>query len=161
MNMKEERVAHLARLAARGFTRALQTRLAGFDMTFGQWIFLRMLWEEDGLTQRTLSERARLTDPTTHAALVKLEKFGYVVRKRIKHSNRRPQYVFLTEQGRALKDALEPLAIEVNAVATHGLSNAEVEELRRLLIVLIENLAHDETQAAAEGRSVPPTRRSA
>lgn len=160
-DLREERIAHLVRVAARGFTRSLQTRLAGFDMTFGQWIFLRILWEEDGLTQRTLSERAQLTDPTTHAALVKLENFGYVVRKRIKHNDRRPQYVFLTDRGRALKDVLEPLAIEANEVATRGLSKAEVEELRRMLNVLIENLSLDERQAAAEGRSVPPTRKTA
>lgn len=160
-DLERERIAHLARLAARGFTRALQTRLAGLDMTFGQWIFLRILWEEDGLTQRALSERARLTDPTTHSALAKLEKLGYVERRRDRPDSPQPRHIVLTERGRALRDELEPLALEVNEIATRGLSDAEVDALRRMLVVLIDNLADDERQAAEEGRTVPPTRKSA
>ena len=93
-----ERLAHLTRLAARGFTRSLQLRLDGFDMTFGHWIFLRILWDEDGLTQRVLSERASLTEPTTHNALVKLEKLGYVKRKNLKGNNRVSVHIVIYSQ---------------------------------------------------------------
>ena len=154
---EEERLAHLTRLAARGFTRSLQFRLDGFDMTFGHWIFLRILWNEDGLTQRVLSERANLTEPTTHNALVKLEKLGYVIRKNLKGNNRR-QHAFLTKRGRDARKILEPLALEVNEVSTNGLSDKEVTMFRKFLNITIENLAKDEVQERSRGKRVPPTR---
>ncbi len=156
-NLLEERLAHLTRHAARGYTRSLQRRLAGLDMTFGQWIFLRVLWDEDGLTQRVLSQRAQLTEPTTHTALVKLESLGYVKRKTLKGNNRR-QHVFLTRRGRAARKVLEPLAVETNDIATKGLSDKDINALRKSLLVIIENLAADEADALSEGRGVPPTR---
>jgi len=153
----EERIAHLTRLAARGFTRSLQLRLDGFDLTFGHWAFLRILWDEDGLTQRALSERANLTEPTTHSALVKLEKLGYVKRKNLKGNNRR-QHSFLTKRGRDARKMLEPLALEVNEIAVNGLSEKEIVVFRKILTVVIENLASDETSAISMGKRVPPTR---
>lgn len=152
-----ERIAHLTRLAARSFSRALQIRLADYDITFGQWVFLRILWAEDGLSQRRLSEAANLTEPTTHAALQKLEQLGLIERRNLP-GNRRRQHAFLTESGRALRTQLEPLAIEVNDVALKGISPENQDVLRRVLMRIITNLAEDERHAVAEGRRVPPTR---
>lgn len=155
----EERLAHLTRLAARGFTRSLQFRLDGFDMTFGHWVFLRILWNEDGLTQRVLSDRASLTEPTTHNALVKLEKLGYVKRKTLV-GNKRRQHAFLTKRGRDARTKLEPLAHEVNEIAIKGLTEDDAIMFRKLLTVVIENLIEDEIQEISRGKRVPPTRRA-
>jgi MarR family transcriptional regulator, organic hydroperoxide resistance regulator len=152
-----ERIAHLTRLAARSFARALQIRLAEYDITFGQWVFLRILWAEDGLSQRRLSEAANLTEPTTHAALQKLEQLGLIERRNLP-GNRRRQHAFLTDAGRALRAHLEPLAIEVNDVALEGISPEDQNVLRSVLMRVIANLAEDERHAVAEGRGVPPTR---
>ncbi len=62
--LSEERLARLVRLAARAFNRSLQLRLHTEGVSFGQWIFLRILWYDDGLSQRELSQRAHLTEPT-------------------------------------------------------------------------------------------------
>jgi len=40
-----ERLARLVRDLARGFSRSLQIRLADYNVTFGQWTFLRVLWQ--------------------------------------------------------------------------------------------------------------------
>lgn len=153
----QERIAHLMRLAARGFNRSLQIRLADYDVTFGQWLFLRLLWEEDGLTQRELSERAGLTEPTTHTALHKLESLGYVSRKNLP-GNKRKQYAFLTKEGQKLREVLEPLAVDVNKAALEGISAQDVETLRQLLLKVLDNLDADEERSSARGRKVPPTR---
>lgn len=152
-----ERVAHLTRLAARRFTRSLLIRLAKLDITFGHWVFLRILWAEDGLSQRRLSELANLTEPTTHTALAKLEQLGYIERRSL-DGNRRRQHAFLTAEGRALRETLEPMAIEVNNVALNGISEQEREVLRGVLARIIINLEDDESHLGASGRKVPPTR---
>ena len=53
-----DRLAHLVKDATRGLLRALQMRLSKYGVAFGHWAFLRILWEQDGLTQRALSEGA-------------------------------------------------------------------------------------------------------
>lgn len=154
-----ERTAHLTRLAARGFERALRRRLEGEDITFGQWTFLRILWEEDGLTQRALARRATLTEPTTHTAIAGLEASGHV-RRTAGEADRRRQHVWLTRAGRSLRAKLEPLALEVNDVAVARLTSDEVEVLRRYLICVVENLEDDErlnVRATAGKRALPPT----
>jgi DNA-binding MarR family transcriptional regulator len=152
-----ERIAHLTRLAARRFSRSLLIRLAQHDITFGHWVFLRILWDEDGLSQRRLSELANLTEPTTHTALAKLEQLGYLERRNL-DGNRRRQHAFLTPAGRALRETLEPMAIEVNDISLQGISEAEREGLRRMLTQIIGNLEEDETRLGAKGRKMPPTR---
>jgi MarR family transcriptional regulator for hemolysin len=50
-------IGYLTRIAFRAFSRALETRTAPYGVSSGQWRFLRVLWREDGLTQRELSRR--------------------------------------------------------------------------------------------------------
>lgn len=154
---REERLARLVRLAARAFNRSLQIRLDTQGVTFGQWIFLRILWKEDGLSQRELSARAHLTEPTAHTALLRMEELGYIVRRNI-DGNRRRQHAFLTERGWELRDQLEPLAIEANQIAVKGMTAEEHHILRRALATVIENLEEDEAEAARRGFRVPPTK---
>ena len=155
--LTEERFARLIRLAARAFNRSLTLRLSQEGVTFGQWIFLRILWREDGLSQRELADRANLTEPTTHAALSKMEELGFVVRRNAA-GNRRRQHAFLTDRGWKLRGILEPLAVEANDIAVSGLSRDEQRVLRHALTTIIRNLEADEAAAAARGQRVPSTR---
>lgn len=151
-----DRLAHLIKDATRGLTRALQMRLTEYGVSFGHWTFLRILWEKDGLTQRDLSERAGLMEPTTFSALTAMEKRGYITRRQLPDS-RRKVYVFLTPKGRALRAKLVPLAEDVNARAVAGASQQAIQHTRNLLLLMIENLARDEKESA-QRRPMPSTR---
>ncbi|HWM45357.1 MAG TPA: MarR family transcriptional regulator [Xanthobacteraceae bacterium] len=152
-----DRLAHLVKDATRGLVRALQMRLADHSVSFGHWVFLRILWERDGLTQRELSVQAGLMEPTTFSALKAMEKLGYVVRRQLPDS-RKKVYVFLTPKGRALKRALVPLAEAVNEIAVRGIAAADVAATRRTLLAMIENLAADELAGLDGQRRIPSTR---
>jgi len=152
-----DRLAHLVKDATRGLVRALQMRLAQHSVSFGHWVFLRILWERDGLTQRELSVQAGLMEPTTFSALKAMEKLGYVVRRQLPDS-RKKVYVFLTPKGRALKGALVPLAEAVNEIAVRGIAAADVAATRRSLLAMIENLAADELAGLDGQRRIPSTR---
>jgi len=152
-----DRLAHLVKDAMRGLMRALQLRQARHSVSFGHWTFLRILWECDGLTQRELSARAGLQEPTTYAALKAMEKLGYVTRKQLPDS-RKKVYVFLTAKGRALRPLLVPLAEDVNDVALDGLSAEDIAATRRTLLVMIENLARDEAEQMRKENRIPSTR---
>lgn len=154
----DDRLAHVAKDATRAMVRALQMRLAPHGVSFGHWTFLRILWESDGLTQRELSELAGVMEPTTFAAIKAMEALGYVTRKPVP-GDRRKVLVELTEQGRALREVLVPLAIEVNEVAVAGLATDDVAVTRRTLRAVLSNLARDAVDGAGSGLKVPPTRR--
>lgn len=138
-----DRLAHLIRDASRAFHRALQVRLAQHGVPFGHWTFLRILWESDGLTQKELSERAGVMEPTTFTAMKAMESLGYIVRKQIP-TNKKNMYVHLSDKGRALKKLLVPLAEETNNVSIEGISPEHIKLTRMVLLAMIENLARDE-----------------
>jgi DNA-binding MarR family transcriptional regulator len=142
-----DRLAHLIKDATRGLTRALHLRLAAHNVSFGHWVFLRVLWEKDGLTQRELSEEAGMTEPTTFSALTAMERQGYIERRKLPH-NAKNVYVYLTSRGRELRDVLVPIAEDINAVAVEGVDAQDIATTRRVLLAIIENLAREE--AASE-----------
>jgi MarR family transcriptional regulator, organic hydroperoxide resistance regulator len=152
-----DRLAHLVRDAARGLTRALQRRLAEHGVSFGHWVFLRILWERDGVTQYALSIQAGLMEPTTHSAILRMEELGYVVRRHPK-GNQRKLHIYLTEAGRRLRSVLVPLAETVNRVSVEGVPRDEVETARRVLLAMVEKLAIDEQAALEQGKRMPSTR---
>lgn len=156
-HLEDDRMAHLIRYVARGLTRSLQLRLAQHDLQFGLWVYLRILWDNDGLTQRELSDRAGLMQSTTHTALAKLEAKGYVTRHH-PDGDRKKRIVHLTPAGRAARKLLEPLAEEVNATSMTGIAPEEVDLVRRVLLQMAVNLDKDEEQSLLAGQKVPPTR---
>ena len=144
-----DRLAHLVRDCGRACVRALQLRLAEHDVSFGHWTFLRILWANDGLTQRDLSARAGVTEPTAFAALKGMEDRGLIARHQTPE-NRKNVYIKLTAKGRALRKTLEPLAEEVNRIAVTGVPAKDVAATRSTLLAIIENLAQDEIGSSAK-----------
>lgn len=151
-----DRLAHLIKDATRALLRALQMRLTEHFVSLGQWTFLRVLWECDGITQRELSMRAGVMEPTTVTAVRGMEKLGYVTRKKM-HNNKKMVYVFLTPKGRLLKRKLVPLAEEVNKIAVEGINPKDIRMMRRVLLAMIENLDRDEVKPNKQMR-IPSTR---
>ncbi|AMM17500.1 MAG: MarR family transcriptional regulator [Pseudomonadota bacterium] len=152
-----DRLAHLVKDATRAMVRAMQLRLAEHAVSYGHWTFLRILWETDGLTQRELSAQAGVMEPTTFAAVRAMEAMGFVERQQMP-DNKKNVHVFLTEQGRALRDKLVPLAEEVNEISVAGMSERDIKTARKVLLAVIENLAGDELGSTDPRRRVLSTR---
>jgi len=146
-------VGYLTRIAFRAFSRALEVRTAKHGVSSGQWRFLRVLWREDGLTQRELSRRVGMREPTTVIALKSLERSGFVVRRK-SLEDRRKAHVFLTPEARALEAVLLPAVAEVNAIALAGLTEAEIATLRKALTQVGRNLAVDAEDEASTDSAV-------
>ena len=78
----EDSPGYQLRQAARMIHRVLQVRLARHRINLGMWYFLRVLWYEDGLTQRELSRRIGIREPTTLHTVAVMERKGLVNRVR-------------------------------------------------------------------------------
>ncbi|MFC0385817.1 MULTISPECIES: MarR family winged helix-turn-helix transcriptional regulator [Roseomonadaceae] len=116
----------------RAIQRHLQARLQPHGVAPGAWYFLRVLWEEDGITQRDLARRVGMMEPTAVIALRGIEAGGWIHRVR-SETDKRKVHIFLTEAGRDLREVLVPEAHQVNALATRGLSGDEARMLKALL----------------------------
>jgi DNA-binding MarR family transcriptional regulator len=148
-SVPDDRLAHLVRDAGRAFNKRLQVRLQKHNVSFGHWTFLRILWSSDGLTQKELSDLAGVMEPTTFSAIKAMEELGYVERRQ-RPTNRKNMYVHLTVKGKSLKKLLVPLAVDVNHVAVQGVRAADLLITRKVLLQVIENLAHEEVRMDAQ-----------
>src|ERR1700704_3324891 len=104
-----ESAGYLVRDAHRAFQKLLEKRIAAYGITRGQWYFLRVLWIEDGLSQRELSARVGMMEPTTVIALRSMERTGLIRRVRTSE-DKRVSHVRLTPKAQRLRNELLALA---------------------------------------------------
>jgi len=130
---------YLVRDAHRAFQRLLERRIAAYGVTRGQWYFLRVLWTADGLSQRELSARVGMMEPTTVIALRSMERTGLIRRVR-GDDDRRKVRVFLTAKAKRLRNELLGVARTITAEAEDGLTPRELAAFRRIIARMTANL---------------------
>jgi MarR family transcriptional regulator, organic hydroperoxide resistance regulator len=130
---------YLVRDAHRAFQRLLERRIGPFGVTRGQWYFLRVLWITDGLSQRELSARVGMMEPTTVIALRSMEKSGLIRRVR-GNDDRRKVLVFLTAKAKRLRGELLGVARTITDEAEEGIAPRDLAAFRRIVARMTENL---------------------
>jgi DNA-binding MarR family transcriptional regulator len=142
----EGTASRLMTLASRLVVRALSARLGPKGIGYGQYPVLLHLWEEDGLTQKELSNRVRIEAPTMVRTLDRMEREKLVTRKR-SDADRRQIHIELTAKGKALESELASLSDEVDKLALAGLKRKDRDQLRELVGRIIKNLESDAASA--------------
>ena len=130
---------YLVRDAHRAFQRLLERRIAAYGVSRGQWYFLRVLWITDGLSQRELSARVGMMEPTTVIALRSMEKSGLIRRVR-GDDDRRKVRVLLTPKAKRLRDELLTVARSITDEAEHGIAARDLTAFRRVITRMTANL---------------------
>ncbi|AAW88191.1 MarR family winged helix-turn-helix transcriptional regulator [Aliivibrio fischeri] len=113
-------------------SKRFETELKQHGLTVALWPTMMCLWEEEGVTQRDIAEKSKVENSTTTRTLDKLEKLGLVERQADPNS-RRSFRIYLTDEGRALKETLLPIPIKVNKEILSSLDLNEQKEMIRLL----------------------------
>ncbi len=132
-------LGYLTRVNFRDFSKALEKLTLPHGVSSGQWRLLRVLWEDDNITQRELSERTGNKEATTVHAVRSLVAAGLATRTRCK-IDKRKQYIRLTPRARRLKAKLMPMVVQVNELAIAGIDAREVAITRKVLAQTYENL---------------------
>lgn len=114
--------------------------LARHGLKIGFWYYLRVLWIQDGVTQKYLSDMTNVAENTTATIVNSMVNEGLVTRER-EESDRRKFRVSLTERGKALKGELLHYAAEINQIATADISPEELEQCLSVLRRMSGNLA--------------------
>jgi DNA-binding MarR family transcriptional regulator len=130
---------YYVREASRSYARALQAAFVELGVTLPQFFYLRVLWNGDGISQRTLSDHIGVDRATASFVLTTMEREGMIVR-RTDPADLRKTNIFLTPRGRRLRVPLLRVANGVNATATRGMAAAEVERLKSALKTIVANL---------------------
>lgn len=134
-----ESSGYLIRDAHRAFQRLLEKRIAPYGVTRGQWYFLRVLWTEDGLSQRELSARVGMMEPTTVIALRSMEKSGLIRRVR-SAEDKRKTHVWLTPKAKRMRGKLLQVARTITDEAEAGIGRDHLAVLRRIMPHMTANL---------------------
>jgi MarR family transcriptional regulator, organic hydroperoxide resistance regulator len=134
-----ESSGYLVRDAHRAFQRLLEKRIAPYGVSRGQWYFLRVLWNEDGLSQRELSSRVGMMEPTTVIALRSMEKSGLICRVRSADDKRKAQ-VWLTPKAKRMRGKLLQVARTITEEAEAGINRNDLAVLRRIMPRVTANL---------------------
>ena len=132
-------VGFLLRYADRIFTKALSEELKSRDATITRWSVLRVLSDEEGISQVELADRMLVEKANLTAVLEAMVTEGLLVRPRDTQDKRKSK-LFLTARSRALKSELVPSVKSVNAEATRGMDDFAIRRLCELLSHLISNL---------------------
>src|ERR1700739_4743263 len=117
--------------AHRAFQWLLERRIAPYGVTRGQWYFLRVLWINDGLSQRELSARVGMMEPTTVIALRSMEKTGLIQRER-SDDDRRKVRVLLTAKAKRLRNELLAVARGITDESEEGIAPRDLAAFRRV-----------------------------
>lgn len=151
-------LGYQVRRCHRLFDRLLNLYLSPHGIGSGFWYYLRVLWRQDDLTQRALSEEINVAENSTVVTLTAMEQRGLIGRIR-DAADRRKIRVRLTDQGRSLEEQLMPFAIRINQVAMDGIDPAEVAICLSVLKRAAANLESERTlvlSTAADAKLCDP-----
>jgi DNA-binding MarR family transcriptional regulator len=129
----DKQICFLLSAASRAIAQLYQPLLTPLGLTYTQYLVLLILWEQDGTSLRTVSEKLYLDSGTLTPLLSRLESAGLVRRER-STGDRRVVDIFLTPAGKKLKhDALAvPEAVSFRlGLPPHELASVS-GDLRRL-----------------------------
>ncbi|HEY9622768.1 MAG TPA: MarR family winged helix-turn-helix transcriptional regulator [Crinalium sp.] len=131
------RIKLLSQLMGRQF----QEQLDPFGLTPFHWVVLCCLWEQDGLATSAIGERLQQVGATLTGVIDRMEERGVVRRERDRH-DRRIWRIWLTEEGRNLRDVLVPIVLGVCDRAFQGVSQTERQRTSEMVDRIIANLSH-------------------
>ncbi len=101
----------------------------------GQDLIMVQLWNEEGMTQSHLAERAGVDVSTMTKTLQRLERRGLVTRRQDSEDTR-VWRVFLTEQGRALESSITEGWLEAEQRTFQGFTSED----RSLFVAFLQRI---------------------
>lgn len=113
----------------------------GYEITPEQWGIIRHLWEEEGLSQREIGEKASKDKPNITRMLDTLEKKRIIFRQPDPR-DRRKFCIYLTKEGKQLHERLFPLAQNLRQRVTQNLAQQEIDLLKDTLNKICQNIGN-------------------
>lgn len=129
--------------AARNVTCLYTPWLKPLGLTYTQYIVLLVLWEKDGVSVTEIGEKLMLDNGTLSPLLKKMERAGYLERRRCREDDRVVE-ITLTDEGRALQEKAKEIPGKVADCVDLPVEKAR--QLYALLYELLENQGYGKKQ---------------
>lgn len=104
----------------------------------GYYACLTFLYQQEGVTQDTISKHVAIDKTTIARAIMKLETLGYIERH-VDKVDRRAYQVYLTEKGRSFQPILETTLTRWTTSLTEGFTPEEIQMTYKILEKMTEN----------------------
>lgn len=137
VSVMEEPIGFPLYACAKEMVRAYQPLLEPLNLTYTQYIVMRVLWQHKKLNVKTLGEHLYLDSGTLTPLLRKMEAKGFLTRCRSKEDER-AVIISITEAGVALEASVA--AIPGRVAAMLNISEAEAFGLQRILCKILGRL---------------------
>ena len=126
--------------ASRLITREYQPHLEKLGITYPQYLVLKVLWEEDGITVNDIAGKLILNTNTVTPLLKRMEVMGIITRQR-SDKDERKVLISLTDKGMEMREQAADIPLKL----MDGLQNSVISlegltELRENLNLLIDFL---------------------
>ena len=117
----------------------LAKKTEGYDISGGQVSFIFTLNAHPGCSQEDVANMLDLDKTTVARALSKMEK-NQTVRRIRDTKDQRVMRLYLTDKGLQLNDQLKKLTEEWYKVLIDGMSETEIETLKKLMVHMTHNV---------------------
>jgi len=111
------------------------------NITADQWIILKRLREVENSTQIELAKSVYKDPASLTRILDLLEKEQFIARERL---DRRSFKIVLSDSGKRLVDKIIPEAVKYRKIGLKGVSNEELNTLKKVLNQISENFEIDQ-----------------
>jgi MarR family transcriptional regulator for hemolysin len=135
----EQSIGYWLTLTTQAYHRAVMEELAPQGITYRQSMVLGWLALEGELSQTELAAKLMVEPPTLVGILDRMERDGWIRRSGDKQDRRR-KLIFPTPAAGPVWTKIVTAAKRVRARATHGMSAAQLSQLKRLLNQVQKNL---------------------
>ena len=123
--------------------RQYSPHLKKLDLTYTQYVVMMVMWEKETISSRELADSTHLDYGTLTPVLKRLEKVGYITRKR-SPEDERLLILTLTDAGKKLKE--KAVGIPSCMAKCMGLTADEFKQLYLLTYKALKNMESIETE---------------
>lgn len=109
-----------------------------YGITEQQWRILRILWEQDGISQNEIAHRSLLPKQSLVGIIDRLEQMDFLIRKQ-SASDRRKSAIFLTNKAKKMEIEITPKINGVYEELEKQLSPKQWDQLRGMMEQIAQN----------------------
>ena len=157
------RIATLAILLKRQVFRIIAEN--ELEITPDQWVVMYYLWQENGLTVGELASRAKKDFANVTRIVDKLEKPGYVCKRKSK-TDSRSSHIFILPKADSIKAKIENCWEQSTGIALQGITGPEqqflleiIDKIERNVLARLNSDAPDVPESISEKAITPGSSR--
>ena len=131
-------ISKIKQLGDRVFEKILTAQgIEAFNGAQGRILYV--LWQEDGVPIKTISERCGLAITSLTTMLERMEKSGLIIRQQ-DSGDKRKTLIFLTDKAKTLKEDYDAVSDRMSAIFYQGFTEKEQKEFETYLFKVLDTL---------------------